>query len=118
MLDWGEGGTFSGQQAIEKHYAVDFASSPPELAGKLTQVYTIGEQLLQRSLSPETSNFFPHFAHWRKYLGETRAVDVAFALMPRQSLFKNWSANSVGVLSALSLTLIMFSASAIFLAPF
>ena len=29
MLDWGEGGTFSGQQAIEKHYALDFASSPP-----------------------------------------------------------------------------------------
>jgi SnoaL-like domain len=29
VLDWGEGGTFSGQQAIEKYYAVDFASSPP-----------------------------------------------------------------------------------------
>jgi hypothetical protein len=29
MPDWGEGGTFSGQQAIEKLYALDFASSPP-----------------------------------------------------------------------------------------
>ena len=38
MLDWGEGGTFSGQQAIEKHYALDFASSPPEFVEKLIQV--------------------------------------------------------------------------------
>ncbi|HYZ72581.1 MAG TPA: nuclear transport factor 2 family protein [Chthoniobacterales bacterium] len=45
MLDWGEGGTFSGQQAIEKHYALDFASSPPKLVGKLTQVYAIGDKI-------------------------------------------------------------------------
>jgi uncharacterized protein (TIGR02246 family) len=45
MLDWGEGGTFSGQQAIEKHYALDFASSPPQLVGKLIQVYAIGDKI-------------------------------------------------------------------------
>ena len=43
VLNWGEGGTFSGQQAIEKHYAVDFASSPPEFGEKLNQVYAIGD---------------------------------------------------------------------------
>jgi uncharacterized protein (TIGR02246 family) len=45
MLDWGEGGTFSGQQAIEKHYAADFVASPPELVGKLIQVYAIGDKI-------------------------------------------------------------------------
>ena len=45
MLDWGEGGTFSGQQAIEKHYALDFASSPPKLVGKLIQLYAIGDKI-------------------------------------------------------------------------
>jgi uncharacterized protein (TIGR02246 family) len=45
MLDWGEGGTFFGQQTIEKHYAVDFASSPPELVEKLTKVYAIGDKI-------------------------------------------------------------------------
>jgi len=45
MLDWGEGGTFSGQQAIEKHYALDFASSPPEFVEKLIQVYAIGDKI-------------------------------------------------------------------------
>jgi uncharacterized protein (TIGR02246 family) len=45
VLDWGEGGTFSGQQAIEKYYAVDFASSPPEFAEKLVQVYAIGDRI-------------------------------------------------------------------------
>jgi uncharacterized protein (TIGR02246 family) len=42
--DWGEGGTFSGQQAIEKHYALDFAASPPEVVEKLIQVYAIGDK--------------------------------------------------------------------------
>jgi uncharacterized protein (TIGR02246 family) len=45
VLDWGEGGTFSGQQAIEKNYAIDFASSPPEFAEKLIQVYAIGDEI-------------------------------------------------------------------------
>jgi uncharacterized protein (TIGR02246 family) len=45
MLDWGEGGTFCGQQAIEKHYATDFVSSPPELVGRLIQVYAIGDKI-------------------------------------------------------------------------
>lgn len=45
MLDWGEGGTFSGQQAIEKNYAIDFASSPPEFSEKLIQVYAIGDKI-------------------------------------------------------------------------
>jgi ketosteroid isomerase-like protein len=45
MLDWGEGGTFSGQQVIEKNYAVDFASSPPQFVEKLIQVSTIGDKI-------------------------------------------------------------------------
>jgi uncharacterized protein (TIGR02246 family) len=45
VLDWGEGGTFSGQQDIEKHYALDFPSSPPELVEKLIQVYAIGDKI-------------------------------------------------------------------------
>jgi uncharacterized protein (TIGR02246 family) len=45
VLDWGEGGTFCGQQAIEKHYAADFASSPPEFVEKLIQVYAIGDKI-------------------------------------------------------------------------
>jgi ketosteroid isomerase-like protein len=45
MLDWGEGGTFSGQQAIEKHYAIDFASSPPKFAEKLIQMNAIGDEI-------------------------------------------------------------------------
>jgi ketosteroid isomerase-like protein len=39
----GEGDTVvSGQQAVEKTYAVEFASSPGKLVGKLVQVYAIG----------------------------------------------------------------------------
>src|SRR5215469_17241041 len=37
--------TVSGQQAIEKTYAAEFASSPVEFAGKLVQVYAIGNQM-------------------------------------------------------------------------
>lgn len=36
VLDWGEGGTSSGQQAIEKNYAVDFTSSPPNSSKSLS----------------------------------------------------------------------------------
>ena len=45
VLDWGEGGTFSGQQAIEEHYGVDFASSPPEFVEKLIHLYAIGDKI-------------------------------------------------------------------------
>jgi ketosteroid isomerase-like protein len=45
VLDWSGGGTFSGQQAIEKRYADDFASSPPESVDKLVQVYAIGDEI-------------------------------------------------------------------------
>jgi uncharacterized protein (TIGR02246 family) len=45
VLDWGEGGTFSGRQAIEKDYALDFAASPPEFVEKLFQVYAIGDKI-------------------------------------------------------------------------
>jgi ketosteroid isomerase-like protein len=45
VLNWGEGGTFSGQQANEKNYAVDFASRAPEFVEKLIQVYAIGDEI-------------------------------------------------------------------------
>ena len=45
VLDWGEGGTFSGQQAIAKNYAIDFASSPPKFAEKLIHMYPIGDAI-------------------------------------------------------------------------
>ena len=32
-------------QAIEKRYAVDFASSPPECVGELVQVHAIGDEI-------------------------------------------------------------------------
>jgi uncharacterized protein (TIGR02246 family) len=42
----GEGDTVvSGQQAIEKTYAVEFASSPGKLVGKLVQMYSIGNEM-------------------------------------------------------------------------
>jgi uncharacterized protein (TIGR02246 family) len=37
--------TVSGQQAIEKAYAVEFASIPGELGGKVVQVYAIGNEM-------------------------------------------------------------------------
>jgi hypothetical protein len=40
-----EGGMASGQQAIEKRYAVEFASSPGEFAAKLVQVYPVGSEI-------------------------------------------------------------------------
>jgi ketosteroid isomerase-like protein len=45
VLNWGEGGTFSGQQANEKNYAVDFASRAPEFVEKLIQVHAIGDEI-------------------------------------------------------------------------
>ena len=38
-------GTYSGQQAIEKSYAAEFASSPPECVDKLVQLYAIGNEM-------------------------------------------------------------------------
>jgi ketosteroid isomerase-like protein len=37
--------TVSGQQAIEKAYAVEFASVPGELGGKVVQLYAIGNEM-------------------------------------------------------------------------
>jgi uncharacterized protein (TIGR02246 family) len=42
---WSEGGLASGQQAIEKRLAVEFASSPSNLSHKLLQVYAIGNDI-------------------------------------------------------------------------
>jgi ketosteroid isomerase-like protein len=39
------GGVASGQDAIEKRCAVNLASSPGELSGKLLQVYTVGNDV-------------------------------------------------------------------------
>ena len=69
MLDWGEGGTFSGQQAIEKHYALDFASSPPEFVEKLIQVYAIGDKI---SAISEWSHGKWKGYHARIYVREVR----------------------------------------------
>ena len=44
VWEWEGGGTASGQQDIEKRYAVDFASTPPDFVGKLVQVYAIGSE--------------------------------------------------------------------------
>ena len=39
------GGLVSGQQALEKWYASEFASSPGEFVGKLVQVYPVGDEI-------------------------------------------------------------------------
>ena len=45
VLDWTGGGTLSGRDAIEKDFAVNFASSPHDISGKLLQVYAIGDEI-------------------------------------------------------------------------
>ena len=40
-----ESGVASGQQAIEKRYAAQLASSPSKLVRKLVQVYPIGDEI-------------------------------------------------------------------------
>jgi hypothetical protein len=45
VWDFTGGGTFSGRQASEKNYAVEFASSPPEHVGKLAQTFAIGNEM-------------------------------------------------------------------------
>jgi ketosteroid isomerase-like protein len=45
VRDWEGGDTVSGQQAIEKTWAVDFAASPGEFRSKLVQVYPIGSEV-------------------------------------------------------------------------
>jgi len=45
VLDWSGGGTLNGREAIEKDFAVNFASSPPEVRGKPVQVYAIGDEM-------------------------------------------------------------------------
>ena len=44
VLDW-TGGTINGREAIEKDFAVHFASSPPDISGKLVQVYAVGDEM-------------------------------------------------------------------------
>ena len=38
-------GTFLGQQAIEKHYESEFATSPGKIVDKLIEVYPIGNEM-------------------------------------------------------------------------
>jgi ketosteroid isomerase-like protein len=70
VLDWGEGGTFSGQQAIEKNYAIDFASSPPKFAEKLVHMYAIGDAI---SAISEWSQGLWKGYHTRIYVRESWA---------------------------------------------
>jgi ketosteroid isomerase-like protein len=49
VLDWTGGGTFVGREAIEKDFANHFASFPPDVTGKLIQVYAIGDQIAEIS---------------------------------------------------------------------
>ena len=44
VLDW-RGGALFGREAIQRDFAVNFASSPPELVGNLVQMYAIGDGL-------------------------------------------------------------------------
>jgi ketosteroid isomerase-like protein len=45
VLDWTGGGTINGREAIEKDFAVHFASSPPDVSGKLIQVCAVGDEM-------------------------------------------------------------------------
>jgi len=45
VFDWTGGGTFFGQEAIKKSFADNFASSSPEVVGKLVQMYAIGDEI-------------------------------------------------------------------------
>jgi ketosteroid isomerase-like protein len=45
VLDWTGGGTINGREAIEKDFAVHFASNPPDVSGKLVQVYAVGDEM-------------------------------------------------------------------------
>ena len=49
VLVWGwetgGGGAVSGQQAIEKRFADNFASSPPECVGEIVQVYAVADEI-------------------------------------------------------------------------
>jgi ketosteroid isomerase-like protein len=46
IMSWeSDGGLTSGQQAIEKWFAVQFASNPGEFVGKLVQVYPVGDEI-------------------------------------------------------------------------
>ena len=44
VLDWTGGGTINGREAIGKDFVVHFASSPPDVSGKLIQVYAVGSR--------------------------------------------------------------------------
>ena len=63
-----EGGVTSGQQAIEKRYAVEFASSPGEFAAKLVQVYPVGSEI---SAIAEKS-----WGRWKDYIAWIYARDA------------------------------------------
>ena len=73
VLNWGGGGTFSGQQAIEKNYAVDFASSPPEFVEKLIHVYAIGGEI---SAISEWSHGIWNGYHARIYVRDADAWKI------------------------------------------
>lgn len=41
VLDWSGGGTLLGREAIEKDFAVLFASNPPDVTSKFLQMYAM-----------------------------------------------------------------------------
>jgi len=59
VLDWTGGGSLMGREAIEKDFANNFASSPPDVTGRLIQMYAMGDQIAEIS---EWSN-----GQWRGY---------------------------------------------------
>jgi uncharacterized protein (TIGR02246 family) len=45
VLDFTGGPPLVGREAIEKDFAANFASSPPDVVFKLVQMYTIGDEI-------------------------------------------------------------------------
>jgi ketosteroid isomerase-like protein len=63
-----EGGLVSGQQAIEKRYATEFASSPGEFADKLVGVCPVGSEI--SAISEGSWRFWKGY-YARIYIRET-----------------------------------------------
>ena len=78
---WSEGGLASGQQALEKRFATEFASSPRKLSHKLLLLYPVGNDIcaiLEYTLSPIHTE--PrHGARIYVREGDTWKIEMAYA---------------------------------------